>query len=171
MKLRKSLIIAATVGTVGVASMVGSGLANAATGTAGTSLVDKIASTFNLNKADVQKVFDQNRSDREAQQQAKVEADLSQAVTDGKITADQKAKILAKRSELQAQRDADKASMQTKTDAERKAAMDAKRAEMQKWASDNGISTEYLRYVAGGHGRGGPGGPLPADSTPSSSSN
>ena len=48
--------------------------------------------------------------------------------------------------------------MQNKTEAERKTAMEAKRAELDKWASDNGIDKQYLRFLMGGgrgHGHGG----------------
>jgi hypothetical protein len=59
--------------------------------------------------------------------------------------------------------------MSTKTDDERKAAMQAERTSLEQWAKDNGISTDYLRYVVGGpHGMG-MHGPRPSDSSSSTS--
>jgi ribosomal protein L19E len=155
LKVKKPLVIAGAVSSIGLASILGVGAVSAATSNTangGNTLVDKIASTFHLNKDDVQKVFDQNRADHEAQANANVESELTQLVKDGKITDAQKSAILAKRTELQQQRDADKDSMKDKTPDERKAAMDAKRAELEKWVSDNGLTKNYLRYVVGGHG-------------------
>src|SRR4051812_426947 len=60
-----------------------------------SSLVQKIADTFHLDKSKVQAVFDEHKSQVQADHQAKFEERLSQAVTDGKLTADQKTKILA----------------------------------------------------------------------------
>jgi len=146
MNIKKSLLIAGVVGAIGVAGLAGTAAVSAATDTSTSgSLVDKIAQKFNLNKADVQAVFDQNRSDHEAQRQANVKTKLDQAVKDGKLTADQETKILDKLKELQAQRDADKSTMKDKTPAERKAAMDANKAALDQWAKDNNIPTEYLR--------------------------
>jgi hypothetical protein len=40
-----------------------------------------------------------------------------------------------------------------------KTEMDAKRTALETWAKENGIDSQYLRYVFGGHhGHGGPGG-------------
>ena len=56
-------------------------------------LVEKIANKFNLNKSDVQKVFDDNRSENENRRETKEKSRLDQAVKDGKITKDQEDKI------------------------------------------------------------------------------
>lgn len=159
MNIKKSLLVAGAVTTIGTAGLVGSQAVLAASDSTGsTSLVDKIAQKFNLNKADVQAVFDENRAEHEADRQAKVETKLNQAVTDGKLTAEQKDKILAKRKELQDARQADMDAMKDKTPEERRAVHEAKRTELEQWAKDNNIPTEYLRFVAGhpGHGPGGP---------------
>ena len=160
MNIKKSLLIASAITTLGAVGTVG--IASAATNSSANpqdSLVQKIAEKFHLNKTDVQAVFDQEHADREAAQQKKVEDELTQLVTDGKLTAVQKQAILDKRASLQAERQANKDDMQNKPKDERKAAMDAKKTELEKWASDNGIAKEYLRFVAGhgGRGHGGPG--------------
>lgn len=161
MNIKKSLLVAGAVTSISAAGLVGNSVvsAEANTSTGSETLVSKIAKKFNLKTEDVQAVVDEDRKAHQAEHTANVEKDLSQLVTDGKITAEQKDKIVAKQKELQSQREADRDSMKNKTEAERKAAMDAKKAELEKWAKDNNIPTEYLRYVMGhghGHGHGGP---------------
>jgi hypothetical protein len=166
MNIKKPLLIAGVVTSIGAAGLGGSALVSADTSASGSnSLVSKIAQKFNLKTADVQAVFDEERTAKEAERQAEVEKTLTQAVTDGKLTQAQKDKIIAKQKELQAAREAERAAMEGKTDAEREAAreakkaeMDTKRTELTKWATDNSIPTEYLKYVMG-HGGKGPGGP------------
>jgi len=160
LKVKKSVIIAGAVATIGLAGAGGLGVASAAgnvqSSATNNSLIDKLASKFNLKKADVQAVFDEDRTARQAARQQQVEERLTQAVTDGKITAAQKAAILAKQAELQAKMNADRASMPDKTPAERRALMEQNRAELKQWAADNSIPAAYLRLVRGGvHGHGG----------------
>ncbi len=157
-RFTKPLLIAGVTAGLAVSSLAAVGAASAATDNSGpTGLIDKIASKFNLNKDEVAAVFEEERKAHEAERKTKADERLSKAVSDGKITADQKAKIIAKQAELKAARDADKDAMKNKTPTERRAAMEAKRTELEKWAKDNGIPTEYL-HPAGGHkGPGGPG--------------
>lgn len=153
--MKKSLLVVGAITSIGVAGATGLGVASAATDTtnsSSSSLVDKIASKFNLNESDVQAVVDQDRSEHEAQRQAQMEKKLTQAVTDGKITSTQKDLILAKQKEAKAAMESDRDSMKDKTAEERKAAMDQKRTDLENWAKSNGIPTEYLRFVMGGHG-------------------
>lgn len=165
MRIKKSILIASTVAAVGLGTIGASALAQNSNGGT-TSLVDKIAQKFNLNKDEVQKVFDQNKADRQAEMEARYEDRLSQAVKDGKLTEEQKTKILAKHKELQAkfeaQREAGKdarAELENKTEAERKALMEQKKAELDKlkseieaWEKENNIPSGYLMVGLGGHG-------------------
>lgn len=160
-KVKSIALSAAALTAIGGLGVVGTTVASAQTdsNSGNTSLVDKLASKFNLNKADVQKVFDEDRSQHEAEREAKDKARLDQAVKDGKLTQEQEDKIIAKQKELKSERDTNRDAMKDKTDAERKATMDAKKAELEKWAKDNNVPIEYLG-PGGGHGpRGhGPGG-------------
>lgn len=135
------------------------GLAHAATtSTSQNSIVDKIAAKFNLNKADVQKVFDENRSAHQAEREQAEKTRLDQAVKDGKLTQAQEDKLIAKLKEVQSARQANMDAMKDKTPAERKAAMEAERTAFKQWLADNGIPAEYGKMA--GHGpRGGHGGP------------
>jgi hypothetical protein len=158
MKLKKALLVTGAASTIGLSSVAGMGVASAATtGTTNSntdgmsSLVDKLATKFNLNKSDVQAVFDEDRSSHDAEMQQKLEERLNQAVTDGKITSAQKTLILNKQKEMKTFMD----SLKGKTADERDSAMKTKMAELKTWASDNNIPEDYLGPM--GHGPGGPG--------------
>ncbi len=171
MQVRKTVIVTAAVAAIGLGAL--GATASAQTDSGGTTLVDKIAQQFNLKKEDVQKVFDQHKTERRATMEARYEERLNQAVKDGKLTEEQKTKILAKHKELmkeiEADREANKGKredFQNKTEAERKALMEQRKAEMDKkkseieaWEKENNIPTGYLMFGGGQGGMRGPGGP------------
>lgn len=159
--MKKPLVIAGLVATIGLAGL-GAGVAHAATSSSDsdnpmTSLVDAIATKFNLDKTQVQQVFDDQHAQMEAEREQAVKDELAELVKDGKITQAQSDAITAKRAELQKEREANRDSFKDKTAEERKTEMEAKRTEIEQWAKDNGIDTQYLKYVFG-HGPGGRGG-------------
>ena len=63
-------------------------------------IIQKLAAKFGLKEADVQTVFDTQRTERQAAMQQRFEQNLTQAVADKKITESQKNAILAKHQEL-----------------------------------------------------------------------
>lgn len=134
--------------SVGAATVGGLGVASAATSTTGQqSLVDKIASKFNLNKTDVQKVFDENHAARDAAREQKMKDRLDLAVKDGKLTQDQETKLIAKLKEVQADRKEFKSDTQAARDARK-----AKMGEFKQWLKDNNIPDEYGMPMGGpGH--------------------
>lgn len=137
-------------------------MVSAQSGTNGSgALVDKIANTFNLNKADVQKVFDQEHTARQAEHKAQIEKRLQTLVDKGTITSDQKTAILQKLDELEASREQDKGSMKDLTPAERKAKMDEQKTALEAWAKQQGIDLSKLQGIFMGPGHRGPGGPPP----------
>lgn len=152
MNLKKPLLVAGIVSGVGLASVAGMGVVSAQSnptpGTVGDSqsIVDKLATKFHLNKADVQAVFDQDKQEHDQVMQQRLEDRLSQAVKDGKITSGQKTEILNKLSEMRSFMESQK----DKTPQERKTAMDQKRTELEQWAKDNNIPQQYLKPL-GGH--------------------
>ncbi|MDB5176820.1 MAG: hypothetical protein JWN75_488 [Candidatus Saccharibacteria bacterium] len=160
--LTKSLIVTSVVGTLGLGGMATAGVANAVSSTSSSSdstssLIDKIASTFNIDKTKVQSLFDENQTALEADRAAKQATELQKLVDAKTITAVQKTAIEAKIAELKKQREADKTTMNSLTDAERKAKMDAKRTELETWAKAQGIDLTKLNGILGG-GHRGPGG-------------
>lgn len=156
MNVKKSLMVAGAVATIGVAGVTGLGVASAATNSSGSSdnLIDKIATKFNLDKGEVEAVFEEAKSEREAEHQQKMEEPLTELVAEGKLTEDQKSKILAKHAELKAQMKEEHGALKDKTKEERRALFDQRRDELKAWAEENDIPTEYLKFIIGFHGPG-----------------
>ena len=158
----KQIVAAGIIGTVGIAGLTTFGIANAETsGDSGdspmSSLVDKIASTFNLDKSKVQEVFDAERTEREAQHEQERTEKLQALVDDGKITTAQKAAIESKIKEMKAERQANKEDPKDLTSEERKAKMEEKRTALETWAKEQGLELSDLKGIlGGGPGRGGP---------------
>lgn len=117
-----------------------------------TDLVEKISTKFNLDKADVQAVFDEARQEDMAQFKAAAEAHLTQLVTDGTITEAQKQLIIAKRQELQATHESRAETMKNLSGEEHRAAMEAERASLEAWAKQNAIPFEYVMPFGRGKG-------------------
>jgi hypothetical protein len=144
---RKTMLTAAAV------SVLGAGLLTATTAFAQNestvqdpmhSLVQKVADKFNLNQDEVQAVFDEAHKERHAEMEAKFEEQLSQYVSEGKITEEQKQLILQKHEEMKANRETNKETFRNLSDEERRTQMEQKRAELEAWAEENGIDLQYL---------------------------
>lgn len=144
--------------SIAVVTLAGASLFGAATSFAqgstdeGTSLVQKIATKFGLSQSDVQAVFDEHREERHIKLQVRFDERLMQLVADGKITEEQKAKILEKFAELKEQK-VHREEFKNMTRDERKAAYKQKHEELKAWAEANGIDLEILTG-AFGHGKG-----------------
>lgn len=110
------------------------------------SLVQKLATKFNLNQNEVQAVFDEAHLERNAQRKTQVESQLAQWVSEGKITEAQKQLILQKTQELQAEHESNRGNLTREQHSAQKA---AKHAELQSWAEQNGIDTQYLMLISG----------------------
>ena len=131
------------------ASVLGTGVASADTGTSTLSqndpLVTALAQRFNLNVTDIKAVFDQVRSQhRIATTTNRVfnEANrLTKAVTEGKLTQAQADLIKAKQVEVKAFMD----TLKTKTPAERMTAMKTEMESVKQWATTNNIPLNYLQ--------------------------
>lgn len=153
---KKIAIIASVAGVVGLASLAGIVTATSMTVSADTikekvertSLVDKIAERFNLNKDDVQKVVDETKTEHQARHQQKLEDRLAKAVENGKITETQKAAITAKYQELRQYQ----ASIVDKPVKEQRQLMETKFDEVTTWARDNGLGqyVTMLHFFRGG---------------------
>ena len=160
--MKKKLLIAGAAATLGLAGL--GVTAYAATTDGGNGLVEAIASKFNLNKDEVQKVFDEQKSKMDAEREQRIKDELATLVKEGKLTQEQADKLIAKRAEMEKDREANRPDKDGKkpsemTDAEREAKkkeMEAKKTELDTWLKEQGISAEYGRFLMGG--RGGPGG-------------
>jgi len=123
---------------------IGAGAFSYATVSAATSptnsLVQKIAGTFHLDPAKVQAVFNQDRADKQAQAETNYEDRLTKAVSDGKLTTEQKSKVLAEHNQLKTELET---AMQ-KTGTDRRTALQQVRAEAESWAKSNSIDSKWL---------------------------
>jgi len=153
-KIKNVLFISAVV--LGLFGLVGYGTARAYAGEPGgyPPVVQKLVERFGLAEDEVKAVFDEARAEQKQQMQARFEERLSQFVSDGKITEEQKQAILAKKEKIQANR-GDCAGLSAE---ERKQKMEEHRQEMETWAGENGIDSSLLPMLMGGGPRGGFGG-------------
>lgn len=159
----KKVIIASSITALGVTGLAGGAVFATANSTSGTDpmsgLVSAIATKFDLKKDDVQKVFDEQRTQMETQREQEVKDQVAQLVKDGKLTQAQADKINAKRAELVKEREANRTSEQNLTDAQRKTKMEERKTALDTWFKDNNIDSQYAYLLMGGHGgRGGPDG-------------
>ena len=153
MNIKKPLLVLGAVAGVSLASVAGAGAVSAATSSTGDSLIDRIATKFNLDKEEVAQVFEEEREAKHADMQQKLEKRLDNAVKNGKLTEGQKAKIVAKFEELRERREQWKG----KTPEERRDAMQKLHNELKRWAEDNDIPLEYLHFkMHSKHGGPGP---------------
>ena len=105
-------------------------------------IVQKIAEKFGLNVSEVQDVFDEARADHHAQMLTNFEGRLTQAVTDGKITEEQKQKILDKHEEMQAKM----YEWKNLTPEGRREKIKAFHEELKTWAEENEIDFPFLIF-------------------------
>lgn len=122
-KLKIMALGLAAASVIGGATVVGATTANAQSNS--DTLVERIASKFNLNENDVSAVFDEYRDEKHQQMEARMSEALQQKVDDGVITTNQKAAIEDKLASLEQQRESERTALQT-------------------WADENGIDMKYL---------------------------
>jgi hypothetical protein len=150
--MKKQIILSALVlSVVGIAAAGVSTVAAQTTTARDSSLIQKIADKFKLNKTDVQTVFDQDRQEKQATKETQYQARLDQLVKDGKITKAQEKLILDKHKELESKRRSEFQNKQNLTADQRKAEMQQERTDLNTWATNNGID---IRYLMGGFGMG-----------------
>jgi len=137
MRIPKPMAISGAIVAAGISGLVGVHAVNAVSDPASDqSLAGKIASSFNLNKDDVQKVIDQQRQDKQANHEQRFEARVSQAVKDGTLSQDLADQLIAKEKEMQTYKD----SLKDKTPKERRDLMIVQRDNLRAWMKQNNIS-------------------------------
>lgn len=99
------------------------------------SIIQKLIDKFNLNPEEVSQVLDETREEHHQQAQADFEERLSKAVEDGKITKDQKNKILAKHEEMKNNRE----NWENLSPEERRQKAKIQHEELKTWAEQNEI--------------------------------
>jgi nitrate/TMAO reductase-like tetraheme cytochrome c subunit len=134
--LALAIVAAATVGIVSTSAQEATD--------SGKTIVQRLSEKFNLKESDVQAVFSEHKAEHHVAMQQKIDARLSQAVIDGKITAEQKQRILDKHKELREKMESNLERFKDMTHEERRAEMEKQHAELEQWAKDNGIDEHYL---------------------------
>ena len=173
--MNKKLIIVSAValGTVGALSATRQSAYAEETQSKYPPIIQKLVDKFKLNESEVNKVVEEARTERQAQRrdlqaerQKIIEEKLAQAVKDGKITEDQKTKILNKINEMRTaqQNERQEFNMRNLSQEERKAEMEKRRDEMEKkraefetWQKELGVDVHELvgmgPFSEGGFGR------------------
>jgi hypothetical protein len=138
--------------TVAIVSIFSGGLVVATNAFAQTnsqstvpSLVQEIASKFNLNQSDVQAVFTQHREEMQSKMESNYENYHANLVKSDKITEEQEQLILNEHKQLVSQMQSNMKDFKSMTPAERKTQMQAQMQSVQNWAKQNNISLQYLR--------------------------
>ena len=156
MNIKKPIIATAALAVVSLAGIGGVSAAYATTNSnsnSGTSIIDKIATKFNLNADEVKAVVDEHRSAHEAERKADHAERLKTAVTNGDITQEQADYITKALAEIQTLKgDTDPREVSDEVREQMKTKMSALRT----WAQENDIDMKLIGH--GGH-RGGFGGP------------
>ncbi len=138
--MNKKILLASAAAVVTLATL-GVGTINAQSTTmAGTSIVDRIAQKFNLNKDDVQQVFDEHRDEMHETRSANLETKLNSLVSEGKLSEDQKTKLVAKLEERQNNRP----NFESLTREQIKEKRETERTEFKNWAKENGIDLQAI---------------------------
>jgi hypothetical protein len=156
MKRKQKIALGVAITAISALSVLGTGIATA--NASGETLSACVASRFNLNQTDVDKVFSEFRIEERGERSADRSADLQTKVDNGTITAEQKALIVSKIAEIEAERDANR--NQGKTREEMREEMHTSRDELRTWAKANGIDESLIMPMGGrggGHGVGGMG--------------
>lgn len=150
MKQSKTLLLTGLAAATVVGGTLFTSAVSAQTTRDGTGLADAIAAKFNLKSEDVQTVIKdyrvQYKAEHEQQMQVKLNERLDQAVTDGKITAEQKELITTKLAEVKSKMQ----ELRDMTDKEaRKTAMDQLHSDLKSWAEANNIPTDLMGPMGG----------------------
>lgn len=165
MKAKKIVISTVVLGVLSLVAVLGVHSVGAYENGPYSNIVQKLVGRFNLNADEVQQVFDEAREERREEMQARFgergekmrvgfEERLNQAVSEGKITEEQKQALLAKKVETQTNFE----ELKDLSFEERKENMEARRQEVQAWAEENGIDLSLVPVFFGGGRRGGHGG-------------
>lgn len=137
--MRRQLLITAVIfGLVGALALGGTQVF--AQSSNQPSFVQQLAQKLGLDQTKVQQAVDEIRQDHRNRMDTRFNEMLDQAVKDGKITTDQKDKILQKRQELQNI----KKDFKNMTPEQRRQAMQNQRQQLEEWAKQNNINLNYL---------------------------
>lgn len=144
------LILPSVIVAFGAIALIGKATVFAQTNTNRPSFVAELAQKLGIEEGKVQTAVDEIHEEHHAEIEANFENRLTQLVTDGKITADQKQLILDKHNEIQTQMEDLK--NQDLTPEARHTKMKEIFDDLETWAKNNNIDTQYVGFF--GHGKG-----------------
>ena len=166
-RAKNALLIGIGVASIGVAGVgvAANTFATTQTNNGQSSLIDALVKKFNLNKTDVQKVFDEQHSVHQTEMKTARETALKQALSDKKINQEQYDHIVAAWKEIDTAMDA--AGTPESQTSEQHNTIKTKMDALRDWMKQQNITPENIGLPKpGGRGHGGPG---PDDSSPASS--
>lgn len=154
---KKPLLVSAIVAAAGLTSVGTVGLVSAdnANGSRDSSLVDRLSSKYNLDKTEVQAVFDEERKEHRTERRAERTERINQAVKDGNITqaqADHITGVLAEVEKLRGD------TVPHELSDEVREQIRDKMHELREWAEENKVDLQYVGHGGKGHGERGMGG-------------
>lgn len=107
-------------------------------------IIERLAARFGLDQTEVGQVFEEVRTERQAQRQAEIETRLQEAVDNGQITTEQKQLILDKHQEMGQFQRGQQGNWKELSPGERQAQAEQHRAEIETWCQENGIDVELF---------------------------
>ncbi len=145
---KKTLILTSAATVIIGSALLTTSIVNAQDSSGYSSIVQKLSEKFNLNKDDVQKVFDEERTARQAEMYAMFEDRLSSLVKDGKITDAQKKALLDKHAQIQEQLE----QLKDLSEQERKDEVKKIHDDFGVWLKDQGIDIKDIGFFGFGRG-------------------
>lgn len=113
-------------------------------------MIQRLINHFNLNETEVQAVIDEEQADHHAHMQQNFEERLSQLVTNGKITEEQKQAIIQKHEEIAAQMQ----DLQGLGREEHREQTHQNHEQHKAWLEEQGIDTDHIRLFSPEFGMG-----------------
>jgi molecular chaperone DnaK (HSP70) len=148
---KKTMLLTVALVAISAMALTGAKVAKADEENNYPPIVQRLVEKFKLDENEVRSVFDQDREEHRTQMQARFSENLDQAVSEGKISAEQKEAILKKHEEMQAENE----SLRDLAPEERREKMQEKRSELENWAQENGLEVSDFFGLGLGRGQGG----------------
>ena len=155
MKLKKIVVSIAALSVLALAIVLGTDRVRADEENIYPPIIQKLADRFNLDAEEIRQVFDEEKEERQQRMWTRLEERLNQAVSEGKISQEQKEAIISKADEMKANCEEPKdLALQ-----EKRKNREAHKQEMEAWAKENGIDFRFVSMLLGARHCGGLGRP------------
>lgn len=150
MNAKKSLLIGAAIASISAGGVGVAGIASAQSAHDGNAtIVDRLVEKFDLNKDEVQAVFQEQHQERHAQMATERSERIADAVSTGKITQEQADYLTAAFEDIDALRDS---IVPGEENDEIRAQVREKMLAVHNWADENDVDLRALNGGHNGHG-------------------